>query len=126
MALEIEKYNRIKKVVFVNEPAEKVGFKKVVELGDLPNTFKVLGVHYFPDGQFGEQCFVCIEWAKDTPINVDLPTSACETIKAILNDDKAVAEINNGVVGIEFSLYTSKKFNRPNCTAFHFCEITPF
>lgn len=126
MSLVIEKYNPMNKVVFRNEPTEKVGFCKVVDLGELPNTFKVLGVHYFPDGQYGESCFVCIEKADKTPINVDLPKSACAVIKQILDDELAVEEINSGIVGIEFSLYTSKKFNRENCTSYHFCEITPF
>lgn len=124
MALNITKYNTSSKVVFTNEPTEKVGFKKVVELGELPKVFKLLGVHYFKGGNYGESCFACIALDNGTAINVDLPKGACETIKNVLNDSQAIAEINAGRVGIRFSTYTSKKFNKDNCTAFSFVEIS--
>lgn len=124
MALKITKYNLKRMVAFKNEPQEKCSFVKVVDLESLEKPFKVLGVHTIEQkgNAFGDNAFVCISY-KGKAVNVDLPKSAVEVINGILSDDEAIAEIDDGKVGITLQLYRSEKYKKDNCTSYRFVEI---
>lgn len=53
---------------------------------------------------------------------VNVPSHMAETVKEILADENAVAEINNGKVGFKIYLYHSDKYHR-DCFGINFVDM---
>lgn len=57
-------------------------------------------------------------------LNVNLPSHMLDTVRDILNDDGAIADINNELVGFKVYEYHSTAHNR-ECYSIKFVDITP-
>lgn len=81
----------------------------VVNDNGLDNEYHVAAVYINTKGRFDDHPVAVLP---EIQALVDLPSHMTETVRAILEDPEAIADIEAGKVGIKFENYHSKTYNR--------------
>lgn len=77
--------------------------------GELPQetALRVHGFFTTPDKGYGRGAVAILD-----DVLLNLPQRYVETVDTILSDDEMIEEIKTGMVAIEISAFTSKKYNK--------------
>lgn len=113
--------------------AEKYG-KKIVDWGVETGDFKFLKMEevlnafgakqkidglFTTTGKYGEQGVLILA---DRKVLMNTPSHMVDTFKEILQDDEAIQQIKDGLVGVEIYSYKSKQFGR-TCYSINFIDL---
>lgn len=110
------KFNKGSKFTYQAPEGKEAVFKK---LSDFPigTQFRIVSMYINTKGKYKDHPV----FITDENIHLDIPSGNLETVREILQDADAIADINKGLVGIVTEKYTSKQYGEQ--TGFKFVDL---